>query len=746
MHNSLHIRDLLRQTNSDPLYLARRDPHRGLMADPDAVPGPGEFALQGRWCVKCDDLGGADEMAEDLADALSRLGVQVYREAEQAVQIVRVQDLPPGAYRLSLDPREMRIEGADAAGLWAGLTWLEWEMRVRRGPFLPRTEIVRHPQWPVQISQGPWGGNYSVPDFSPEYLSDDSFRLYAHYGVNSMMIYGDILCYVNSAIFPELNSAHYARNVAVLKDAARRALKYGVRFAYVVVGPKLRASHPLFQRHPGARGSGIPSRVEERTIHCLCSSDEACLAFYEETFENLFAQVPELAGLNLIIGGESYYHCHMWSRATVRCPRCYAQDAEDVVARLVGVTADAVHRAQPDAFVNAWPYNTDAWERPDCHELIRRLPPCVGFYDQIDRNQSYQKEGYVKKIWDYSVDYIGPSDSIRARARLVKERGLDLFVKTETGIGLEVFQYPYVPAMQRLADKWLGLRGLAPQGVQQSWLFFGMFGSRAEELALWARYCPDVPRDAFLRAMARRDFGPEAIDLVLRAWSSLSQAAGHIPCITLRTYYVGPSFLGPCHPLVPEKGAAIPDAFYGVLYYLQENEETFSRARTVVRTSLVMDALPDSARAVQIEWPGGGDGWAIVLREYRAAASDARSAWRTLLAARALARTNADAENLAHETALVELIYRTFASCANTVAFLRARKRWEETGDPGHGEEMRRIAAEERKNALAAIPIYERAPWLDLAARTDGVFTPCAQMIGEKVTWIDGFLDGGRHL
>jgi hypothetical protein len=53
---------------------------------------------------------------------------------------------------------------------------------------------------------------------------------------------------------------------------------------------------------------------------------------------------------------------------------------------------------------------------------------------------------------------------------------------------------------------------------------------------------------------------------------------------------------------------------------------------------------------------------------------------------------------------------------------------------------MKRIARVERKNALAAAPSYREAPWLDLAARTDGKFTPCAEMIAEKVKWIDEFL------
>jgi hypothetical protein len=177
-----------------------------------------------------------------------------------------------------------------------------------------------------------------------------------------------------------------------------------------------------------------------------------------------------------------------------------------------------------------------------------------------------------------------------------------------------------------------------------------------------------------------------------------------------------------------------------VLFYLQEGEETFSRARTEVRTSLVMDALPDSARAVGIQWQGGGDGWDIVLQEYRAAAAHALTAWRTLVDTRPLTRTSSDADNLEQETLLAELVYRTFVSCANTTGFLYARKHLEETRAPQHLQEMLRIATEERINAQLAIPIYTQAPWLDLAARTDGVFAPCTEMIAEKVAWLGRFL------
>jgi len=743
MHNSLFIRNLLRRTNRDPMRLDRRDAHRTVARDPRTTPSAGEFELAGDWRVVCrgDSAIGALVVA-DLEDFLRRMGVAVAQDAPHAIECLVDAALTVRDCRLSCEPGRIKVVGGDLAGLWAGIAWLEWEMRVRRGPFLPRGEMTRRAAWAVQISQGPWGGNYSVPDFSPEYLSDDAFRLYAHYGVNSMMIYGDLLCYVKSEILAELNCPDYEANLAMLRDAARRAARYGVRFSYVVIGPKLRASHPVFLAHPEVRGSGF--EVGGDLIHFLCSSSEVTLDFYRETFSRLFAEVPELEGLILIVAAESFYHCQMWPGAKVRCERCYAQPVEELLSHLLDVIRGAVTAAQPRAWVVPWVYAPGGWERPDRQEFIRQLPQGMPIYHQIEKDQWLQKDGYEKNIWDYSIDFQGPSEIMRGVAKVAHQTGHPLLVKTETGIGLEVFQFPYVPALQHLAQKWERVRALEPAGVQQSWLFFGMFGSRAEELGLWAAYRDDMPRDEFLRRMAVRDFGPEAAEAALASWARMSNAVRHIPCICLQTYYVGPSFLGPAHPLVPEKDAPIPDVFHGYLYYLQEAEETFSRKRIEeAKACLVMASLPDTAESVGIRWEGASDGWDIIVREYAAAAAEAEAAWRHLVEAAPLAPTEADRRNLREEALLTELVYRTMKACENTVRFLRARRECERTGDPSFRTAMREVALQEKANALAADHIYEEAPWLDISERRDGQFASCREMIAEKARWIDRFLREG---
>jgi hypothetical protein len=737
IHNSLFIREMLREANKDPVRIERRDPHRGVCRDPQATAQSGEFEMKGRWRLQTEtpeDIGAL--LRADVADFLRRMGVEVSETGDRPVRLRMAKDLEPRGFRFVCHPDLIEIEGGDAAGIWAGVAWWERQMRVRRGPFLPPGAVRRQAAWRTQISQGPWGGNYSVPDFSPEYLSDDAFRLYAHYGVNSMMIYGDVLCYAHGTILPELNHPDYEKHIAMLRDAARRAARYGVRFTYVPVGIKLRPNHPVFRNHPEVRGAIVRSGGG---LQFLCSSSETTLKFYEQLFEDL-ARAGQLAGVVLITYSESWYHCRMWdSQTTTPCPRCAKLPVHEMTSRLVEAVDRGARRGCPDTLTAEWIYS---WGQGDRREGFRPLAPQIGLFHHVEKDYSLHKPGYTKNIWDYSIDYTGPSPEIQQLAAFAHLSGRPLLVKTETGIGLEVFQFPYVPAMQHLAKKWEGVRSLKPAGVHQSWLFFGMAGTRAEELAFWGAYAPEEPSEQFLREMAVRDFGPEAVDPMIEAWAAMSRAVTHLAAIQLPAYYVGPTFLGPCHPLAPSARDAVPDVFYAHLHYLQEGEETFSvKQIQQARTCLAMLDLPPTSRHVAVTPDDpASDGWELVAREYATAAEAASEALRHAHVADDRARTSVDHLRVREEQDLIELAYRTFLACADTVEFLRARRIWEKDKTPAAMERMRQIARQERDNAAAAIPIYARSRWLDPALRLDGRFHPAKDMLCEKIAWLERFL------
>jgi len=102
----------------------------------------------------------------------------------------------------------------------------------------------------------------------------------------------------------------------------------------------------------------------------------------------------------------------------------------------------------------------------------------------------------------------------------------------------------------------------------------------------------------------------------------------------------------------------------------------------------------------------GGDGYDLLIEGFQNAAVQAGESWSALRCAEPLVRTPADRTHLAEELALTELIHRTFLSCAQVLAFLYVRRRWEQTGAEEDRRAMRDIAVAERENARSAAPIY----------------------------------------
>lgn len=745
MHNSLLIRELLRRANADPINRARRDPFRALRVDGPSVAAAGELLLQGVWqIIIAGELPGMVEAADDISEFLSRFGLECASSASQQLRLIVEPAIAMGGFRLRVHDGVIELAAGSTRGLWAGLVQLEREMMSRHAPILTRGEIHGQPTWQVQISQAPVGANYLVPDLSPEYLSDDAFRLLAHAGVNGMTIYGDWLCYVRSERFPELNSPDYDANIAVLRDAARRAQRYGVQLYYVPVSPKLLAQHPLFERYPAARGSRLFPGLSTtpKSIHCLCSSDPESLAFHAEVFGNLFKEVPELGGLILIIGGESYYHCFMRPDrrdlppgVRTNCARCASSQPEQVVNQLLAATAAGVHTNQPDARVMAWSYSGYIWSSdPQYLELVRGLPADVTWMSEIDKDQWMQKDGYQKRIWDYSIDYTGPSDIILAQSRLLEQRDLPLMVKHETALGLEAIHVPYVPSLHRIAQKWANVRSLQPVGVVQSWMFFGMWGSRAEELGWWANWHPDLSAEQVLAEIARRDFDTRAPQ-ALQAWEHLSTAVAHLPYIP--NYFTGPEFIGPAHPLFFDPNEPIPELFSALLYYLQENEETFSTTVTEVRQPLTMNQLPQAHAAHSIRVEGQGDVWDVVIREYEQVARASGQAYELLLAATEDVADGTIDTVYAEELILVEMVYRSWLTTVHSLRFLHCRDQFTASADERHRQEMIEIAEQELANARSARHIFVDAPWLDLGRRVDGEFPSSLTMIDAKIALLE---------
>ncbi|MFX0098460.1 MAG: hypothetical protein ACFFCS_02690 [Candidatus Hodarchaeota archaeon] len=744
LHNSLLIQDFLKARNNNPLCKVRRDPHRLLSPSKNQVINDGDIKLAGTWTIQVRaDVVGKEEIGNDLMDFLEKMGLEIEKSAMKEIEVMIVPSMEDRIFKISIKQEKINIQACCSRDLWAAVVYLEKEMTRRGGPILPAGEITKKPEWRVQISQAPWGANFLVPDLSEEYLSIDAFRLLAHYGINGMTIYGDMLCYVNSSILPELNALDYEKNIQTLRDASERASKYGVSFYYVVVSPKLDKDHPVFKTHPNARGSLLGGDTGDKELHCLCSSDDESLSFHEEFTENLFTEVPLLGGVILIVGGESYYHCYMnpatrLPRKKTNCESCAKNDAETVVSRLVEFTARGVHKVKSSAPVLVWPYSAHRWSKdPYQIELIESLPKDSSFHSEIDKDQWIKKDTYSKSIWDYSVDFTGPSDRIVEQASAVKENGLDLYIKSETALGLELIHLPYVPSIQRALEKWGNVHSLHPIGVLQSWMFFGMWGSRNEELGFWKCWHPEMSSDEIIHTIAERDFG-EGAPNVIKCWGHMSEAIGHLPCIP--PYFMGPFFLGPAHPLVFKESPEELSIFSGSLFYKQEHKESFSSEMIDNFEPLYQDKLPASPASwgfIADDYMHAWDAFMEELSklvEYSAfALNDLKNIAPEHLESNQQARLN-------EELNTAEFLYRTFLCVFNSITFLRNKEEYNRSQKQEIHEEMKNIARSELENTIASKKMIADGPWLNLNLRVEGRFKSSTKMIEKKIQLLEEFL------
>jgi hypothetical protein len=399
--------------------------------------------------------------------------------------------------------------------------------------------------------------------------------------------------------------------------------------------------------------------------------------------------------------------------------------AEDVIAKLLKVTADAAQKVNPKARVMAWPYSAQFFWAKEVTEaaMIDRLPRNVGFLSEIDKDEVIVKDGYKKLIWDYTVEAEKASERIKTQAGRCRYQGKHVYVKCETSHGIELLHLPYVPGITRTARMWADMRKLTPDGVLQRWGFIGMFDSVAERVAFKARWSSDFDPERSCQEAAREvvgELGPKVVE----AWKKFDESLFHILVLTTGPYYIGPAFLGPAHPLPVWEGAT-PDAFKANLFYIAEEQSTFSKERVIAKDDLTLHALAQL---------GGDPPVEIVEKEFARAATLAGEGHAILQALDPQQQLEPWRTELHEQRVMGEYLYRTFRAAVNTIRFLREREGGKDA------KRLHAIAQDELENARAAAVMYETTPWLNHALRLDMICPSSLSMTQEKIRLLEKFL------
>lgn len=679
------------------------------LRDADARPGPDEIVLGPSWKLEYVPVEpvatAAKEFQAFLETAMSaRLGLGPKRIT---VAIVGEASSRSEGFRLKVAPDRVEIRAGDARGAMRGLHFLEARMRLRRAPFLKLGEEVREPRFSPRITCAPVLAKTELDGSADPYTPGLLGRI-SRAGFSAIWLWGDLDQVAHSSVYPELDQGARLRQ-ARLNNLIQRAARYGLD-VYLYL-----ASRPLpesfFARHPEVRGAEL--RAYGGT-HVLCASVPEVRRHYAAAVEDLFRNVPQLAGIIFIVGGEGFMHCYTRKNS---CPRCLARPPEAVIAGLSAGLLAGVRAAGSQADVVLWPYSaSNTWSRDDRNQsrLIEKLPPGLTFMTEFAKEGAVTFDGVSVPAYDYPISLVGPSERFLAQAALARKRGLDFWVKTEHAIALEFVQTPYIPALSQWAERFRRIReSPGVKGVMANWMHYGFMPTLASDVFYWNIWSTAVDTGELLHSLARRDFGAAAAPHAVRAWEAFSEAIQRYP-------FSGPMAMG-----VLQKGPAHP---------------------------LFLDARYQPAHGAgrqfknDLSWtrPWGTE---LAVRQLR----EMDRLWRQGIAAleQAVARAEpALRENAIRELGVAEALGACVRAAIHVARFYHLRERLDETRDPKLLDEMASVARAELENAQRALPLAcadSRLGWAN-SGRGDqtgvpraGIYSPGA--IAKKIAQLRRLLE-----
>jgi len=710
-----------------PFSVLSKDYFARFSRDRDQRPESGEVEITSHWTIRVSSEAGAvaQRMANDLADFLDRcmqvkLPVAEMSKVDPKVLPKRAIVLTasgggeqecPGSFTISVNSNRILLSGRDEEGLRDSVAKLVEIIGLRQAPFLAMNEQVYKPRLALRLGAVPWLGSYRDLVFT---------------GFNAVPLSGgDFFALSGSDAVPGLETRRDPEALRRLAQEARDARQYGLKSYFrATTVKKFPKSDAIFQKHPEIRGA-LTWKADGEYI--LCTEHPLVQQFYRETVEGIFRAAPELDGMQIIVGGEGFYHCFMRpfgvAKGHTTCPRCEALGADKVVANLCNLLADAARRANPRAEICVWPYSAVHVWSADAYQsgLIQGLKPGTALFTEIEKDECITKTGGVTKaLWDYSIDLIGPGERAKRQIRLSRAAGIPVYLKSEPEISLEAPGLPHIPCLDRWFDR---ADALASCGADGAWVFPAFrpnYGSSAAEVCRLAWWDPAPRRDDALPSLARRIGGTRGGPHLRRAWQFVSQAIGLMPEIP--PYYRGPYYLGPAHPMCANPAAALPRVFYGL--FLFEAESTDADGLRLQPTFITQPGNRSPAFA----------------DAYRRMEELLKSAVAEIDAAEPLVEQR-HRRMFQSECSPIRWLYHTVRTEANFYESCQLRDRLSGGEDRAQApRDYRRwlaVLKDEKANAEAALPVMEADVRLDMYYGGDHTFSHGADMIRSKIQLIE---------
>lgn len=456
--------------------------------------------------------------------------------------------------RFHIDIRrgEADIIAEDIEGLRRAIYWLQDEMLIRRSPILPLglttrsttlgTRIIRCPVAPYR-----WLSGWELTD-SNDYYPDAYLERLAHAGINGLWIPGLLRHLVASRVVPEMGPGEH--RLDKLRSIVARAARFGIRIYLFCIEPRaLPLGHPALSAHPQLAG------VQTVLGHLLCGSEPLVREYIRDVMQQLFTEVPHLAGVINIFCGERPTTCYWREEDAGNCPRCSQHSQADVLAETLNAFVEGIRAAGSSAEFMAWSYfvttQRDTAPITPLLKVLEKTNPDVIWLGNFEHGGVKESCGKQMAVHEYSLSCVGPSDDFQRMAEHASQTGHRMYAKLQVGTSYELSSVPYVPVPGIEFVKIQRARELGVTGSMLTWIPGG-FPSPMLKAAGESAFEPEVSEQDFLHRLAAIEWGEAAANGVARAWRIFAEAWQRYP-FDIQVIYWGPITRSPAYQLHLER-------------------------------------------------------------------------------------------------------------------------------------------------------------------------------------------------
>lgn len=377
------------------------------------------------------------------------------------------------------------------------------------------------------------------PELNP--YPDGFLQRLADNGINGVWLHAVLRDLApGGTTFPDFGANHETRlkNLAAL---VARAKTFGVDI-YLYINEPRGLPHAFFETHPELAG------VQSGELTALCTSVPEVRQWLGDSLAHVFSQVPGLGGIYAISASENLTNCAShggWSG----CARCKERTDSEILAEVVSVLEEGVHRGNPNAnvLISDW-----GWKgHGDSLEIIPLLPDNIWLMSVSEWHLPIERGGIESTVGEYSISSVGPGPRAVPHWNAAQARGLKTGTEIQFNNTCEIATVPYLPVMDLVAEHCNNL--LTQANLNAMFIGWTMGGHPSPNIDLAQRLMrtPAPGVEVVLNEIATERYGPEGAPLAREAWTAMSNAFREYP-FHISVVYTCPVQWGSANPLYLE--------------------------------------------------------------------------------------------------------------------------------------------------------------------------------------------------